>query len=73
MLNNNLPTGLLNLFCVGDPITTEAVRYGMRVGAVVLPANPMLKTAEALKFVGPKAFGFDMSYREPHPLLGQHM
>ena len=75
MLNNNLPIPVYSIikFCVGDPITTEAVRYGMRVGAVVLPANPMLKTAEALKFVGPKAFGFDMSYREPHPLLGQHM
>ena len=55
---------------VGDPITTEGVRYGMRVGVVVLPANPMLKTAEAMKFVGPKAFGFDMPYMEPRPLPG---
>ena len=59
------------MICAGDPITTEAVRYGMRVGAVVLPANPILKTAEALKFVGPKAFGFDIPYMEPRPLPGQ--
>ena len=57
---------------VGDPITTEGVRYGMRVGVVVLPANPMLKTAEAMKFVGPKAFGFDMPYMEPRPLPGRY-
>lgn len=56
---------------VGDPITTEAVRYGMRVGIVVLPANPMLKTVEAMKFVGPTAFGFHVPYMEPHPIQGQ--
>ena len=56
----------------GDPITTEAIRYGMRVGVVVLPANPMLKTPEAMKVVGPKAFGFDLPYVEPCPLPGRH-
>ena len=56
----------------GDPITTEAIRYGMRVGVVVLPANPMLKTPEAIKVVGPKAFGFDLPYVEPRPLPGRH-
>ena len=51
-------------------MTTEEVRYGLRVGVVVLPANPVLKTSQALKVVGPRAFGFDMDYREPKPLLG---
>ena len=55
----------------GDPITTEAIRYGMRVGVVVLPANPMLKTPEAMKVVGPNAFGFDIPYVEPRPLPGR--
>ena len=59
-------------FLLGDPITTEVIRYGMRVGVVVLPANPMLKTPEAMKVVGPSAFGFDIPYMEPRPLPGQH-
>ena len=56
------------ILVTGEPITTEAIRYGMRVGVVVLPANPMLKTPRALNVVGPKAFGFDIPYMEPHPL-----
>lgn len=42
----------------GDPIPTEAVRYGLRVTVLVLPAHEMLKTEQALHFVGPKAFGY---------------
>ncbi len=49
-------------------MTTEQVRYGLRVGVVILPANPLLKTPKALKVVGPKAFGFDVEYFEPRPL-----
>ena len=56
------------ILVTGEPITTEAIRYGMRVGVVVLPANPMLKTPQALNVVGPKAFGFDIPYMEPRPL-----
>ena len=52
----------------GEPITTEAIRYGMRVGVIVLPAHPMLRTPQAMKVVGPKAFGFDIPYVEPHSL-----
>lgn len=49
-------------------MTTEQIRYSLRVGVVVLPANPMLKTPQALQVVGPRAFGFDMDYREPNCL-----
>ncbi|XP_062592492.1 uncharacterized protein LOC134253934 [Saccostrea cucullata] len=42
----------------GEPIPTEAVRYGLRVTVLVLPAHEKLRTEEALKFVGPKAFGY---------------
>ena len=59
---------LLMRMPTGDPITTDQIRYGLRIGVVVLPANPMLKTEQALKVVGPKAFGFDVPYREPRPL-----
>ena len=57
------------LIFLGVPVTTEEVRYGLRVGVVILPANPVLKTPRALAVVGPRAFGFDMDYREPLPLL----
>ncbi|XP_061176175.1 uncharacterized protein LOC133185129 [Saccostrea echinata] len=48
----------------GEPVPTEALRYGLRVTVLVLPAHEKLKTAEALKFVGPKAFGYNsLTYR----------
>ncbi len=57
------------MFHIGVPVTTEEVRYGLRVGVVVLPASPMLKTPEAMAVVGPKAFGFNLDYRKPRPLI----
>ena len=56
------------IFITGVPVTTEQVRYGLRVSVVILPANPLLKTPQALKVVGPRAFGFDVDYFEPRPL-----
>ncbi len=41
-----------------DPITTEVLRYGLRVEAVAIPAPELLKTPEALAVVGPAAFGY---------------
>lgn len=52
----------------GVPITTDQVRYGLRVGVIVLPAHALLKTPQALKVVGPRAFNFDIDYREPRGL-----
>lgn len=46
----------------GTPVTTEVVRYGLRVTVVGIPAPPQLTTPRALQFVGPRAFG----YREPY-------
>ena len=54
---------------LGVPVTTEQIRYGLRVGVVVLPANPKLKEPQALEVVGPRAFNFDIDYREPRPLV----
>ena len=42
----------------GEPIPTEDVRYGQRVTVLTLPCHPLLKTPEALKIVGPHAFGY---------------
>ena len=52
-----------DLICIVDedtaePITTEIVRYGLRVVVTAIPAPAMLKTPEALKIIGPAAFGY---------------
>jgi DUF917 family protein len=52
-----------DLICLVDeasaePITTEIVRYGLRVVVLGIPAPEMIKTEEALRVVGPEAFGY---------------
>ncbi len=42
----------------GEPIGTESLRYGLRVAVLAMPAPKELKTARALEFVGPGAFGY---------------
>ena len=42
----------------GLPITTEMLRYGQRVAVLGLPAHPLMRSPEALKVVGPTAFGY---------------
>jgi DUF917 family protein len=57
-----------DLICLVDedtaePITTEIVRYGLRVVVLGIPAPEMLKTPKALAVVGPGAFGYpDVPY-----------
>jgi DUF917 family protein len=46
----------------GTPITTEVVRPGLRVSALGLQSTPLLRTPEALRVVGPRAFGYDMDF-----------
>lgn len=64
-----------DLICIVDedtaePITTEIVRYGLRVVVVGIPAPAMLKTPEALKVIGPAAFGYpDVPYE---PMAGEY-
>jgi DUF917 family protein/N-methylhydantoinase A/oxoprolinase/acetone carboxylase beta subunit len=47
-----------------EPVTTEMVRYGLRVSVLVLPVADIMKTPEALEVVGPQAFGYssDVKY-----------
>ena len=47
----------------GNPITTEVVRYGLRVTVLGIPAPSQLTTEQALHFVGPQAFGYEEAYR----------
>lgn len=47
----------------GTPITTEVVRYGLRATVIGIPAPSQLTTDQALKYVGPRAFGYNRPYR----------
>ncbi|HXW85188.1 MAG TPA: DUF917 domain-containing protein [Candidatus Binataceae bacterium] len=46
----------------GNPVTTEILRIGLRVSVIGLPCSPLMKTEQALKAVGPKAFGYELPY-----------
>ncbi len=57
-----------------EPISTEVVRYGMRVVVLGIPAPEMLKTPRALEVVGPAAFGYpDVEYVPLEGVFGQRM
>ena len=50
-----------------EPVTTERLRYGLRVAILGIPAPPILRRPEALRFIGPQAFGYDLGYLAPLP------
>ena len=57
-----------DLVCVvdvdtGEPVTTEAMRYGFRVTVLALPAHERWRTPAGLELVGPRYFGYDHDYR----------
>ena len=54
-----VPDLIMNLEIeTGEPITTEVLRYGQQLAVIGIPAHDLMKTPEALKVVGPKAFGY---------------
>jgi uncharacterized protein len=46
----------------GVPITTEVVRPGLRVSILGLRSTPLYHTRQALRVVGPRAFGYDVPF-----------
>ena len=46
----------------GTPVTTEALRYGLRVAVLGLPCDPCWRTEAGLALVGPRYFGYAMDY-----------
>ncbi|CAL1538242.1 unnamed protein product [Lymnaea stagnalis] len=52
-----------DLICIVDadnaePITTEEIKYGQRVAVLLLPSHHLLRTPQALRWVGPQAFHY---------------
>jgi hypothetical protein len=56
----------------GTPITTEVVRYGLRVTVIGIPAPVQLRTPQALTCVGPTAFGYELPYTPLQPVSALH-
>lgn len=46
----------------GEPVTTETLRYGLRVSVVAAPCDPRWRSAEGLALAGPAYFGYDHDY-----------
>ena len=46
----------------GTPITTEVVRPGLRASVIGLRSTPLYRTEEALRVVGPRAFGYELPF-----------
>uniref|UniRef100_A0A7C5TGN8 DUF917 domain-containing protein n=1 Tax=Ignisphaera aggregans TaxID=334771 RepID=A0A7C5TGN8_9CREN len=44
------------------PITTERLRYGLRVTVIGIPCDEKWRTEEGIKTVGPRYFGYDVDY-----------
>lgn len=55
----------------GYPITTEVLRFGLRVAVIGLPCHALLRTPAALAVIGPRAFGYDLDYRPLADLAGR--
>jgi uncharacterized protein len=46
----------------GEPVPVRELRYGMRVVVLALPCPPLWRTPDALRLVGPRAFGLAVDY-----------
>jgi DUF917 family protein len=49
----------------GEAVGTETARYGQRVSLVVMPSPPVFTSDAGLRFVGPRAFGYDLDVVDP--------
>ncbi|MFG2001602.1 hypothetical protein ACGFNU_20870 [Spirillospora sp. NPDC048911] len=56
-----------DLICVlgtdsGEPVTTEGLRYGLRVTVLGVPCDPRWLTPGGLELAGPRYFGYDTGH-----------
>ncbi len=47
----------------GMPVTSDALRYGLRLIALAFPTNPQWLTPAGIDLVGPRYFGYDVDYQ----------
>lgn len=47
---------------IGEPVTTDMVKYGLSVNVLGLPCDPIWRSEKGLELVGPKYFGLDVPY-----------
>ncbi len=52
----------------GEPITTENLGYGQRVKVLAIAATENMRSAQALQFIGPQAFGIEEDYQKVESL-----
>jgi uncharacterized protein len=52
----------------GEPVNTEALRFGLRVSVMAAPCDERWRSPAGLEIVGPRYFGYDVDYR-PFELL----
>jgi DUF917 family protein len=55
----------------GEPITTEALRYGFRVVVLGIPCDDRWRTDRGLELVGPGYFGYDADFSPVEKRFGQ--
>ncbi|WP_347351027.1 DUF917 domain-containing protein [Intrasporangium sp.] len=46
----------------GEPVTTESLRYGLRVSVVAVPCDPRWRSPQGLELAGPGYFGYEHEY-----------
>ena len=66
-IDNHIVCTVPDLICAvttdtGEPVTTELVRYGIRVTILGFPAPALWTTPEGLAVAGPEAFGYETEY-----------
>jgi uncharacterized protein len=53
-----------------EPITTEELRYGLRVSVIAAPCDPRWRGEAGLALAGPRYFGYEIDYVPVEELLG---
>lgn len=55
----------------GEPITTEAIRYGFRVAVIGMPCDARWRLPKGLELAAPRYFGYDVDYVPIEDLVAQ--
>lgn len=74
-LDGNVLISVPDLIAIVDtetstPVTTESLRYGLRVAVVAIPCHSKWRSAKGLEIVGPGYFGYSSPYRPVERVLG---